>query len=34
VFVKRRSAVLPMVNHAGFNALQVVQGLMVRSLGG
>ena len=34
VYARRRSAVLPMVNHAGFNALQVVQGLMVRSLGG
>jgi membrane protease YdiL (CAAX protease family) len=33
VFIRRRSAVLPMVNHAGFNALQVVQSLMVRSLG-
>jgi membrane protease YdiL (CAAX protease family) len=34
VYVKRRSAVLPIVNHAGFNALQVAQGLMVHSLGG
>ena len=34
VYARRRSAVLPMVNHAGFNALQVVQGMMVRSLGG
>jgi membrane protease YdiL (CAAX protease family) len=34
IFIRRRSAVLPMVNHAGFNALQVVQGLMVRSIGG
>lgn len=34
LFVTRRSAVLPMVNHAGFNALQVVQGFVARSLGG
>jgi len=34
VYIKRRSVVLPIVNHAGFNALQVFQGLVVRSLGG
>ena len=34
IYIKRRSAVLPIVNHAGFNALQVFQGLFVRSLGG
>lgn len=33
VYIRRRSAVLGMVNHAGFNAMQVVQGLVVRSLG-
>lgn len=33
VYVRRRSAVLPIVNHAGFNALQVAQGLIARSLG-
>jgi membrane protease YdiL (CAAX protease family) len=34
LFIVRRSAILGMANHAGFNALQVVQGLVVRSLGG
>jgi membrane protease YdiL (CAAX protease family) len=33
VYVRRRSAVLPIVNHAGFNALQVVQGFIARSVG-
>ena len=33
VYIRRRSAVLGMVNHAGFNAMQVVQGLVARSLG-
>lgn len=33
VYIRRRSAVLPMVNHAGFNAMQVVQGVLTRSLG-
>jgi len=33
-YIKRRSAILPIFNHAGFNAMQVVQGLVVRSLGG
>jgi membrane protease YdiL (CAAX protease family) len=34
VYIRRRSAVFGMVNHAGFNAMQVVQGLLVRSIGG
>jgi membrane protease YdiL (CAAX protease family) len=33
IFIRRRSAMLPIANHAGFNALQVVQGLVARSLG-
>lgn len=33
VYIKRRSAVFPIVNHAGFNALQVAQGLVARALG-
>jgi membrane protease YdiL (CAAX protease family) len=33
IYIRRRSAVLAMVNHAGFNAMQVFQGVMVRSLG-
>jgi hypothetical protein len=32
--VRRRSAVMGMTNHAGFNALQVGQGVLVRALGG
>jgi len=34
LYVKRRSVVLPMVNHAGFNALQVLQAAVVRAFGG
>ena len=34
LFVKRRSVVLPMVNHASFNALQVLQGAILRAFGG
>ena len=34
LYAKRRSAVMGMTNHAGFNALQVVQGVLARSLGG
>ncbi len=34
VYVRRRSAVLPMVNHASFNAIQVLQGVVVKMLGG
>jgi membrane protease YdiL (CAAX protease family) len=34
IYIKRRSAILPIVNHAGFNALQVFQGIVVRSFGG
>ncbi len=33
MYLKRRSAVLTMVNHASFNAAQVVQVLVARSLG-
>ena len=33
IFLRRRSAVLPMTNHAAFNALQVVQVSVARSLG-
>lgn len=33
LYVKRRSAVMGMTNHAGFNALQVLQGVLARSLG-
>jgi membrane protease YdiL (CAAX protease family) len=33
MYVKRRSAVMAMTNHAGFNALQVAQGVLARSLG-
>jgi membrane protease YdiL (CAAX protease family) len=33
IYIRRRSAVLPIFNHAGFNAMQVIQGLVVRSLG-
>jgi membrane protease YdiL (CAAX protease family) len=34
VYITRRSAVLPIVNHAGFNAMQVIQGVAVRLFGG
>lgn len=34
IYIRRRSAVLPVVNHAGFNAMQVLQGVVVRSFGG
>lgn len=34
VYIRRRSAILPMVNHSGFNALQVVQSVMVKTFGG
>jgi membrane protease YdiL (CAAX protease family) len=34
VYVRRRSAVLPMFNHGGFNALQVVQGVLLKSVAG
>jgi membrane protease YdiL (CAAX protease family) len=33
LYVKRRSAVMGMANHAGFNALQVLQGVLARTLG-
>lgn len=33
IYIRRRSAVLSIVNHAGFNAMQVVQVLLVKSLG-
>jgi len=32
LFLRRGSAVLPIVSHAGYNAAQVVQALAVRSL--
>jgi membrane protease YdiL (CAAX protease family) len=34
MYIKRRSAVFGMTNHAGFNALQVVIGAFARSFGG
>jgi membrane protease YdiL (CAAX protease family) len=34
IYIRRRSAMLPIFNHAGFNALQVFQGVVVRSIGG
>jgi membrane protease YdiL (CAAX protease family) len=34
VYARRWSAVFPIVNHAGFNALQVFQGVVLRSFGG
>lgn len=33
-YIRRRSAILPMVNHASFNAAQVVQAVVAKSLGG
>ena len=33
MYIKRRSVVAPMVNHAGFNAAQVVQIFLTKSLG-
>jgi membrane protease YdiL (CAAX protease family) len=34
IYAQRRSALLPMVNHGAFNAVQVLQGILVKSLGG
>jgi membrane protease YdiL (CAAX protease family) len=34
LYVRRRSVVLPMINHAGFDAIQVVQGFFLKSMGG
>ena len=34
LYMKRRSAIMSIANHAGFDALQVVQGVLVRTLGG
>lgn len=34
IYIRRRSAILPIVNHASFNAMQVAQGLLAKSLGG
>lgn len=34
VYLRRRSVILPMVNHAGFDAIQVVQGFIMKSIGG
>ena len=33
LYIKRRSAVMSMVNHAGFNAAQVAQDMLARALG-
>jgi len=33
IYIRRRSVVAPMVNHACFNAAQVLQGLLVSSMG-
>jgi membrane protease YdiL (CAAX protease family) len=33
LYIKRRSAVMSIVNHAGFDALQVIQGVLARTLG-
>lgn len=33
IYIRRRSVVAPMVNHATFNAAQVLQGLLVTSMG-
>jgi membrane protease YdiL (CAAX protease family) len=33
IYLRRRSVVAPMVNHASFNAAQVLQGLLVTSMG-
>jgi membrane protease YdiL (CAAX protease family) len=34
VYIKRRSAILPLVNHAGFDVLQVLQAVLVRGFSG
>lgn len=34
IYIHRRSAILPMVNHGSFNAIQVVQGVIAKALGG
>jgi membrane protease YdiL (CAAX protease family) len=34
VYLKRRSAILPLVNHAGFDVLQVLQAVLVRGFSG
>ena len=34
VYIRRRSAILPLVNHAGFDVLQVLQVVLVRSFSG
>ena len=31
-YIRRRSAILPMVNHASFNATQVIQIMLARAL--
>jgi uncharacterized protein len=33
LYIRHRSSVIPMVNHAGFNALQVFQSVMVKTFG-
>jgi membrane protease YdiL (CAAX protease family) len=34
IYIRRRSAVLSMVNHGTFNAIQVAQGVIAKALGG
>jgi membrane protease YdiL (CAAX protease family) len=34
LYIRHRSSVMPMVNHAGFNAVQVVQSVLVKTFGG
>jgi membrane protease YdiL (CAAX protease family) len=34
IYIRRRSAIVPMVNHASFNAIQVLQGVLAKALGG
>lgn len=33
IYLRRRSAIAPMVNHGSFDALQVVQGMLAKSMG-
>jgi membrane protease YdiL (CAAX protease family) len=34
VYLRRRSTIAPMVSHAGFDALQILQAALVRPLSG
>ena len=34
LYIRRRSAILSMVNHGSFNAIQVMQGVLAKALGG